>query len=154
MRAMSSPLTPALFLFSAALTVFMPVDFLQAFVLAVVQGVTAWIPVSSKTQVVLAGNWLFSIPFKEALAFAIVLHLGDLAAALYRYREEYANALLSLRNPATILDFSSRDYPDKEHSFLFVSVAATVVVALPLYFLSKGLFADLRGEWLLGAVGL
>lgn len=130
------------------------IDLVSGFVLAVVQGVTAWIPVSSKTQVILVGNALFSLPFKEALAFALVLHLGDFVAAVYRYREEYLNALLSLKNPAGLLDFSSRGYLGKEHSFLFVSVAATVVVALPLYLLAGSFFAGLRGEWLLAAAGL
>jgi undecaprenyl-diphosphatase len=131
------------------------VDLIQAAVLAVVQGITAWIPVSSKTQVILAGNWLFGISFKDALAFALMLHLGDFAAAVYRYRDEYLNAVKSAAaNPYSLLDFSSRDYPDKEHSFLFVSIAATAVLALPLYFLSKNFLAGLQGEWLLAAAGL
>lgn len=123
--------------------------FLEAFVLAVVQGITAWIPVSSKTQVLLVGNAFFSISFQQSLAFALILHVGDLIAALYNYRKEYASALHSLTKPRKLVSFD-----DKESSFLVFSLIATAIVALPLYLMARDIFAYLRGEWLLAAIGL
>lgn len=127
----------------------MALGLVEAFVLAIVQGITAWIPVSSKTQVFLAGNAFFSLSFQTAIAFALILHIGDLIAALYRYRSEYSSAVASLAKPRRIFSFEN-----PESSFLILSIIATAVVALPAYLLVKKIFSNLRGEWLLGAVGV
>ncbi len=124
-------------------------ELLQAIALALVQGVTAWIPVSSKTQVVLAGTAFFAIPFKTCLAYALLLHLGDLLAALWKYRREYAGALLQFKKPAALVEFDRHP----EEKFLITSIAATAIVALPLYIILRKAFAGLQGELLLAAVG-
>ena len=128
-------------------------EILQAIVLAAVQGVSAWIPVSSKTQVLLAANALYAIPFKTALAFALLLHIGDLLAALWKYRVEYAAAAsLAFSKPLSITKFDNS--PSDQSRFLIVATTATCLLALPLYLLSKKLFANLSGEPLLLAVGI
>jgi len=129
-------------------------DLFQAIILAAVQGITAWIPVSSKTQVILAANALFATPFKTAVAFALLLHLGDLLAALWKYRVEYFGAIeKTLKQPLSLTKFSGVEKED-EKNFLVISIIATAVLALPLYLLLRGAFSSLSGEPLLFAVGL
>lgn len=128
-------------------------DFFQAIVLAAVQGVSAWIPISSKTQVLLVANALFAIPFQTALSFALLLHLGDLIAALWKYRTEYLSAIsLTLSKPHSLVKFDKTS--TDEQRFLVIASIATCVLALPLYLLSRTLFATLSGEPLLFAVGI
>jgi undecaprenyl-diphosphatase len=131
------------------------IDIFQAIVLAIIQGITAWIPVSSKTQVILAGSAFFSLPFKECLAFALILHCGDFIAAIFKYRNEYIGAVVAaVTKPAELASFEKADEIKKEHLFLVISIVATAIVALPAYFIVRKVFTELSGEWLLAAVGV
>jgi undecaprenyl-diphosphatase len=130
------------------------IGYIQAAILAVIQGITAWIPVSSKTQVILAANAWFSTPFETALAFALILHLGDLVAALYRYRTEYIGTVRTiLTKPSSVTDFT-KGRASSEYSFLTISIIATIIVAVPAYLLVKKVFFGLNGDVLLALVGV
>lgn len=126
-------------------------DFFQSVVLALIQGVSAWIPVSSKTQVILAADVLFGIPFRTAVAFALSLHVGDFLAALYRYRAEYRDALSHLSRPAT---YSTKVHDVTDSRFLILSILFTSVLALPLYLLVRKHLGGQSGEGLLFFIGL
>lgn len=126
-------------------------DLFQAFVLGLVQGITAWIPVSSKTQVLLAGTAFFSLPALELLKFALFLHLGDLTATLYLFRKDlrefYANKkeLLALKEGESSNVFN----------FLIVSFIASAVIAFPLYYLiTKKILLQVSGTPLLALLGI
>lgn len=128
-------------------------DFLQAIVLAAIQGISAWIPVSSKTQVILAADALFNIPFRTAVAFALALHIGDFLAAMYRYRVEYADALLQLLQPENLGRFKTEPHM-QEARFLVLSVLASAAVGLPAYLLLRTFLTGVSGEPLLFFIGI
>jgi len=71
---------------------------LQAVVIGVVQGITEWFPVSSKTHLVIAER-LLGIS-ASGVALEIVLHLGTLAAAVVFFRAQWARILLHLDDRA------------------------------------------------------
>ncbi len=130
-------------------------DLVQSIVLATIQGISAWIPISSKTQVILAADALFKIPFHTAVAFALALHVGDLLAALYKYRTEYAETFRQFVKPATLNQFQTQTPQSiQEARFLVLSVLASAAVGLPAYLLLRQAFAGLSGEPLLFAIGL
>jgi len=61
-------------------------DLIQVLILAVVQGLTEFLPVSSSGHLVLAGDWL---DMEEAgLFLPILLHVGTLVAVLAVYRKD------------------------------------------------------------------
>ena len=128
-------------------------DLIQAIILAAIQGVSAWIPISSKTQVILAADVLFNIPFQTAIAFALALHVGDLIAALYKYRAEYTDAVRQAFHPKKIADFQT-DEKNQTARFLVLSILASAAIGLPVYLLLRRAFSGLSGEPLLFAVGL
>ncbi len=128
-------------------------DLFQAAILAAIQGISAWIPVSSKTLVILAADAFFRIPFQTALAFALALHAGDLLAALYKYRDEYVQAFREFFKPRTLTRFDGSS-EQNDGRFLVVSVLASAAVGLPAYLLFRHGFAGVTGEPLLFAVGL
>ncbi len=131
----------------------MTMDIISTFVLSVVQGITAWIPISSKTQVLIVANYFFGISFATAIAFALILHIGDLLAAIVRYRQAYFDAIISLKNPNGIIN-NWNNQTEKQSGFLVISLIATVIVALPLYLLTKKIFSKVNGAPLLFAAGL
>jgi undecaprenyl-diphosphatase len=66
---------------------------LEIFLLAVLQGLTEFLPVSSSGHLVVANalfEWLGSEPVKDLVEVEIVLHLGTLLAVLVYYRREIA----------------------------------------------------------------
>ncbi|HLD75919.1 MAG TPA: undecaprenyl-diphosphate phosphatase, partial [Candidatus Norongarragalinales archaeon] len=127
-------------------------DLFQASVLAIIQGISAWIPVSSKTQVILAANAFFGISFQTAVAYALALHAGDLLAAVYKYRKDYTEAVRQLLSPNKLTQFPPND-ARTDGRFLVLSVLTTSVVALPAYLLLRKQFSEFSGETLLLVIG-
>lgn len=69
---------------------------LEIFVLAVVQGLTEFLPVSSSGHLVVANAVLEHLgvpPAKDLIEVSIALHLGTLASVLVYYRQEIARLL-------------------------------------------------------------
>ena len=69
---------------------------LEAIVLAVVQGLTEFLPVSSSGHLVLA-RWLFGWD-DPGLDFDVAVHVGTLAAILWAFRREVWGVLRGLRS--------------------------------------------------------
>ncbi|WP_113906628.1 undecaprenyl-diphosphate phosphatase [Aliidiomarina celeris] len=61
-------------------------DYITAIVLALVQGITEFLPVSSQAHLVLAGAWLGDI--YQGLDFDVILHAGSLVAVVFYFRQE------------------------------------------------------------------
>ena len=71
-------------------------NWLLGIVLGVVQGVSEWLPVSSKTQVSIASTFLFGLSLKEAYALGLYLEAGTIIAATYYFRREVWGVLKAL----------------------------------------------------------
>lgn len=61
-------------------------DFLQAIILALVQGITEFLPISSSAHLILVPRF-FDWP-DQGLAFDVAVHLGTLIAVLWYFRRE------------------------------------------------------------------
>jgi undecaprenyl-diphosphatase len=73
-------------------------NWLEALALAVVQGLTEFLPVSSSGHLVLTQT-LFGVDPSAAFTFDIVLHLGTAVSALLFYRNDVAHVLRGLLPP-------------------------------------------------------
>ncbi|MDG6919966.1 MAG: undecaprenyl-diphosphatase [Nitrososphaerota archaeon] len=71
-------------------------SWLLGIVLGIVQGVSEWLPISSKTQVIIASTYLFGLNFNEAYAIGLFLEAGTFIAAAYYFRREVWSVLLAL----------------------------------------------------------
>lgn len=104
----------------------MPIDIIQAVILAIIQGITEWLPVSSSAHLGLAQIFMHA---QTPLIFDILLHVGTLFAAVVYFREELfgmAQALLKFDKksryfrmallillasiPTAIIGFAFHDY--------------------------------------------
>jgi undecaprenyl-diphosphatase len=129
-------------------------DIFQAFILGIIQGITAWIPVSSKTQVILFGKLFFGLNFMTAVSFALLVHVGDLIATLVLFRKEITGFI---RIKPDIADLKSMETADPERSlfwFVVISVIFSGLIGLPLYLLTRDTFSDLPGTLFLAVVGM
>jgi undecaprenyl-diphosphatase len=69
------------------------IDVLQAIVLGTVQGVTEFLPISSRAHLILV-PWLFGWP-DPGLTFDVALHLGTLVALLLYFRNDWIYLAMS-----------------------------------------------------------
>ncbi len=66
-------------------------DIIQTIVLAIVQGITEFLPISSSAHLILISElWGWS---DQGIAFDVALHLGTLVAVLYYFRSEISDMM-------------------------------------------------------------
>lgn len=100
------------------------ISILESILLGLVQGITEWLPVSSKGNVAILAQFL-GLQAKEAFSYAIILHLGTLIAAAWYFRKEIAEMLKG-------------EEKDKL-KFIAITLIFTGVTALPSYLLLKAI---------------
>src|SRR5438445_8413660 len=93
---------------------------LYAILLGLVQGVSEWLPISSKTQILFASTLLFSLPLAVAYAFGLFMEIGSIGSALVYFRR----------------DIRSRFNDRKLLVYLIVVTIVTGLVSAPLYYLT------------------
>ena len=99
---------------------------LFAVLLGLVQGVSEWLPISSKTQVLFASTFLFSLPLAVAYAFGLFMEIGSIGSAIAYFRKD----IWSLLRDRKLL------------IYLFVVTACTGIVGVPLYYLTDKILAS------------
>jgi undecaprenyl-diphosphatase len=97
-----------------------------AVLLGLVQGVSEWLPISSKTQVLFASTFLFSLPLAVAYAFGLFMEIGSLGSAIAYFRKD----LWFLFNDRKLL------------VYLLIVTAFTAIVGVPLYYLTDKVLAS------------
>jgi Uncharacterized bacitracin resistance protein len=92
-------------------------------ILGIVQGVSEWLPISSKTQEILVSHYLLGISLSVAYSFGLFMEVGSVGSALVYFRTDVVKAL---RDRFTL-------------TFLLVVTVVTGLVGVPLYVLSDRL---------------
>jgi len=100
-------------------------DYVQAIVLGIIQGITEWLPISSEAMVTLAGRFLFGEEYKEALGNAIWLHGGTLLAVLVYFYKDVLE-IIKMKEKELLV-------------FLIITTVLSAVIAAPLLLLAFSL---------------
>ncbi|WP_052886094.1 undecaprenyl-diphosphate phosphatase [Thermoproteus uzoniensis] len=95
-------------------------------VLGLVQGVSEWLPISSKTQIMFVSTYLLGLTFGAAYAFGLFLEFATLAAAVIYFRREVWGVLKALALRGSAEDKMLLKY-------LVVVTLVTAAVAAPIY---------------------
>ena len=112
-------------------------NFIQAVLMGIVQGLSEFLPISSSAHLVFTSN--FYKVFKgieivqhsnEEIFFDIMLHFGTLIAVLIFFRKEIAEILKALWQGAKSKDFSDKNA--KLGLYIILGTIITVAVALPM----------------------
>jgi len=93
---------------------------LYAVLLGLVQGISEWLPISSKTQIIFASTILFSLPLAVAYAFGLFMEIGSVGSAVTYFRKDI-RALFNDRRLVT---------------YLLVVTLVTGLVGAPLFYLT------------------
>ncbi len=119
---------------------------IQYIIIAILQGLFEWLPISSSGQVMIFSTTLFNISPEEAFSLSIWLHLGTALAVIFKFRVDFISILKSFIPKANNID----DIGIKKRNWLIYATIGTAITATPLYFLFKvliiGNFTAFQGD--------
>lgn len=112
-------------------------NFIQAILMGIVQGLSEFLPISSSAHLVFTSNFykvLKGIEIvqssNEEVFFDIMVHLGTLIAILIFFRKDIVKILKSMRHA-----LKTKDWSDKEAKlglFIMAGTVITIALALPI----------------------
>ncbi len=112
-------------------------NFIQAILMGIVQGLSEFLPISSSAHLVFTSNFykvIKNIPIvqssNEEVFFDIMVHLGTLIAVLIFFRKDIMNILEAMWHA-----LKNKDWSDKEAKlglYICVGTIITIVLALPI----------------------
>ena len=119
-------------------------DTLQATILALVQGLTEFLPISSSAHLILVPKVL-GWP-DQGLAFDVAVHLGTLIAVFWFFRDEVI-AIIS----AWLRSITRREHEQKDARLAWAILVATIPVVLTGFFLEDFVESQLRSPLIIAA---
>jgi len=124
-------------------------DLISIVLLGIVQGITEWIPLSSKTQDTIAFlSFLHGDP-ASVISVILYLHIGTVLAAAVYFRNELVKLVDGfLKRPVDL-----HKHANGELGFLFTSLLFTGLVGLPILLLEMKFIANLNGSLLYAIMG-
>ena len=122
---------------------------LQLLVLGIVQGITEWIPISSKTQVTFVYLKIFQGDPSLVIPVLLYVHLGTVIAATIYFRKEIAGIAKEIaKSPWDI-----RSHASGKTGFLFTALLFTGVVGIPLLIAERHFLASFDAGLLYAVMG-
>ncbi|MGI0100715.1 MAG: undecaprenyl-diphosphate phosphatase [Candidatus Micrarchaeaceae archaeon] len=108
------------------------VHLLYSIILGIVQGISEWLPISSKTQILIASTYLLNLNFQQAYTFGLFMEIGTTFAAIIYFRKDLAKLVKVL--------FGSKDKEDRKlFVYVVVTIVATGIIGAPLYIIADSI---------------
>ncbi|MDE1810594.1 MAG: undecaprenyl-diphosphatase [Candidatus Micrarchaeota archaeon] len=95
-------------------------------VLGIVQGISEWLPISSKTQIIIVSEALLKLNFSQAYAFGLFMEIGTISAAIIYFRKELWSLIKVIIGRGNKLEWMLFKY-------VLVSMVFTGIIGAPLY---------------------
>lgn len=97
-------------------------------ILGIVQGISEWLPVSSKTQIIIVSQYILKLNFQQAYAFGLFMEIGTVLAAIIYFRNDIWTLIKVIIGKGNAQEW-------KLFKFVLVTTIVTGVIAVPLYLL-------------------
>ena len=105
---------------------------LHSIIIGIVQGISEWLPISSKTQVLIASSYLLNLNYAQAYTFGLFIEIGTVIAAVIYFRRDLWNLVKMIMRPKL--------HPDKRLLvYVIVATVATGIVGAPLYLVADSI---------------
>ena len=125
---------------------------IEYIILAILQGLFEWLPISSSGQVMIVSINFLGISPEKAFSLSIWMHLGTAIAVLIKLRKDYIQIIKSVIPGKFEVDKSDI----KKRNWLIFATIGTAITAIPLYLLFKFIilegFNALQGDVLTLAI--
>ena len=95
-------------------------------IIGVIQGISEWLPISSKTQIIVSSSYLLKLSFQEAYTFGLFMEIGTIIAALVYFRKELIDVV-------QVLLGSKNEEHRKLLIYVVVVTLITGIIGTPLY---------------------
>ena len=106
---------------------------IEYIIIAILQGLFEWLPISSSGQVMMVSINFFGIPPEKAFSLSIWVHLGTAIAVLIKLRKDYIQIIKSI----IPRKFEVDEGDIKKRNWLIYATIGTAITAIPLYLLFK-----------------
>jgi len=114
---------------------------IEYIILAILQGLFEWLPISSSGQVMIVSINFFGIPPEIAYSLSIWMHLGTALAVLVKLRKDYIQIIKSV----IPRKFKVDEDDIKKRNWLIYATIGTAITAIPLYLLFKFVIIEEEG---------
>ncbi|MFW9991019.1 MAG: undecaprenyl-diphosphate phosphatase [Candidatus Odinarchaeota archaeon] len=112
-------------------------NLLELVLVAIMQGVVEWMPISSEGQVVLVVINLLKIDLVTAVSLALFLHLGTMMVVLLVFRKEFFGMIWHLLPANDDKNFDMLDHQPATYRYMILLLVAitfgTVISAVPSF---------------------
>ena len=106
------------------------IQLLYSIIIGIIQGVSEWLPISSKTQIIVSSTYLLKLTFQEAYAFGLFMEIGTLTAAIIYFRKDLAKLV-------QVLAGSKDKMKRKLFSYILIVTVITGLIGVPLYLIAE-----------------
>jgi len=111
---------------------------IEYIIIAILQGLVEWLPISSSGQVLIASVNIFGIPPEHAFSLSIWVHLGTTIAVVVKMRKDFIHIIKTLIPKK----FEIEDIHVKKRNWLIYATLGTAITAIPLYLFFKFIIID------------
>ena len=105
---------------------------IYAAIIGVIQGVSEWLPISSKTQIIVSSTYLLKLTFQQAYTFGLFMEIGTIIAAVVYFRKDLTEMIRVL--------LGSKDKINRKLLIYVVVVTLmTALIAVPIYLVADSI---------------
>ncbi len=101
-------------------------------IIGIVQGIAEWLPISSKTQVLVASQTLLNLTYSQAYTFGLFMEIGTVIAAIIYFRKELWELI-------SVLLGSKDQMRRKLFVYVLVATIITGIIGTPLYLIADSI---------------
>jgi len=108
------------------------IQLLYSIIIGIIQGISEWLPISSKTQIIVSSTYLLKLTFQQAYTFGLFMEIGTLAAAVIYFRKDMGKLV-------QVLLGSKDEMKRKLFFYVLIVTVITAAIAAPLYLIADSI---------------
>jgi len=105
---------------------------IYAAIIGLIQGISEWLPISSKTQIIVSSTYLLKLTFQQAYTFGLFMEVGTIIAAVVYFRKDLIKMVQVLLGSKNKMD-------RKLLIYVVVVTLITGIIAVPLYLVADSI---------------
>ena len=105
---------------------------IYAAIIGIIQGISEWLPISSKTQIIVSSTYLLKLTFQQAYTFGLFMEIGTIIAAVVYFRKDLIEMI-------QVLLGSKNKVHRKLLIYVVVVTLITGIIAVPLYLVAESI---------------
>ncbi len=105
---------------------------IYAAIIGIIQGISEWLPISSKTQIIVSSTYLLKLTFQQAYTFGLFMEIGTIFAAVVYFRKDLLEMI-------RVLFGSKNKLQRKLLIYVIVVTLITALIAVPIYLVADSI---------------